>query len=617
MKRTVSIEPLYLPDEERFHDEPTVVALALVKNEGDIISYWLSHVCALFDLVFIVDHQSTDGTREFLLEVAKSEPKIHLYSFNEPGYFQSEIMNQLAAAIVQKYPNVWLFPLDADEFINTVSRDEFLSLLDCQNPEQILLLNWRNCLPLFMNDSQGLQPNFPCLFPPHPSVYNKVALNGKTLAARNYRFMQGNHNLEDETGRLVLEGLTPFLDLYHLPIRSTEHFALKCMQGYLGKMSLPPDRDSSGQLVHWKAMIDTVIISGYFDVNMLRKFVASYGQPNDLVITSLYNLIDRDWKVDAFSVPIDQNIYRHSMNRKYAFRGLAQRLLESKPQYVDLQSFLRIVDENQKRMEDTSSWQKETKTALIFHALPELQGERRRRDAQLENGNMEILNTFISKAYTPRENPVPSTWEGHVPFLYCLLDFARPRRFVELGSQYGNCFFAACQMSKLLGNSIDCIAIDMWMGDEHTGKYQEDVFRQFTFILHRDYPNGRFIRKFFAEAVSQFEDGSIDLLHIDGLHTYEAVAEDYQTWLPKLSDQGIIMFHDTQERERDFGVWKFWEEIKDKYPSFEFEHGHGLGVILVGNKISWDVKLLFEILAKPEYGHFARFFFSNIKHSIS
>ena len=153
----------------------------------------------------------------------------------------------------------------------------------------------------------------------------------------------------------------------------------------------------------------------------------------------------------------------------------------------------------------------------------------------------------------------------------------------------------------------------MWIGDEHTGAYRDEVFQFFLNILNIQYPKGKYIRNFFSEAVSQFEDGSIDLLHIDGLHTYAAVAEDYHTWLPKLSDQGIIMFHDTQERDRNFGVWKLWAEVKDKYPSFEFEHGHGLGVILVGTNASSSVQALFEVLTKPDNLHFAQFFFSNLK----
>ncbi|MGU3471026.1 class I SAM-dependent methyltransferase [Paenibacillus sp. D51F] len=72
--------------------------------------------------------------------------------------------------------------------------------------------------------------------------------------------------------------------------------------------------------------------------------------------------------------------------------------------------------------------------------------------------------------------------------------------------------------------------------------------------------------------MAAFAENSIDLLHIDGLHTYEAVRPDYESWLPKLAEDGIVLLHDTEIKIADFGVWKLWGELSERHPARNFQH---------------------------------------------
>jgi glycosyltransferase involved in cell wall biosynthesis len=138
-----------------------------------------------------------------------------------------------------------------------------------------------------------------------------------------------------------------------------------------------------------------------------------------------------------------------------------------------------------------------------------------------------------------------------------------------------------------------CYAVDTWEGDEHAGFYDNSIFEAVTVYNENQYYTfSRLLRMTFDDALSHFSNRSIDLLHIDGLHTYEAVKHDFESWLPKLSRSGVVLFHDINVKERDFGVWKFWEEIANLYPHIAFDHSAGLGVLMVGDEQNLVIKEL-------------------------
>lgn len=169
---------------------------------------------------------------------------------------------------------------------------------------------------------------------------------------------------------------------------------------------------------------------------------------------------------------------------------------------------------------------------------------------------------------------------GHIPFMFWIVDALRPRTIVELGVGKGNSYLAFLQAASHLNLDVRCSGVDHWMGRDgekcyrELSAYHDPLYGVFSTLL----------RSPFDEAAAYFADGTIDLLHIDGTRSYNAISRDFSIWLPKMSARGIVMFHDTNIRSSEYGARRIWEEANSRYPTFEFLHGNGLGIAYVGSE---------------------------------
>jgi hypothetical protein len=188
-----------------------------------------------------------------------------------------------------------------------------------------------------------------------------------------------------------------------------------------------------------------------------------------------------------------------------------------------------------------------------------------------------------------------SSWYQHIPFAYWLLEKIKPNSYLEMGVHNGISYFAVCESIRQLRLSTKCVALDHWLGDSQAGYFSEDVFQSFAKNNEIYSEFSTFIKNSFETSMSEIEDDSIDLIHIDGFHSYAAVKNDFELALKKINKSvGIILMHDVNEYQVTFGVNKFWSEIENKFKTFKFNHGHGLGVVFVGTKIELDFLRLFD-----------------------
>ena len=212
----------------------------------------------------------------------------------------------------------------------------------------------------------------------------------------------------------------------------------------------------------------------------------------------------------------------------------------------------------------------------------------------------------------------PPSWLEHIPFAFWLVDVLRPSVFVELGTHSGNSYAAFAQAVQMAGLSTAAYAVDSWRGDAQAGFYDEAVFEEWSTYHDRHFRSfSRLIRSTFEDAVQHFPDGSIDLLHIDGCHTYEAASSDYERWLPKLSQSSVVVLHDINVREGNFGVWRLWEKLRRRHPHFAFLHGHGLGVIARGSSLPAPLESFFSSSRSEQEVTAIRQFFSQVGEIVS
>lgn len=73
------------------------------------------------------------------------------------------------------------------------------------------------------------------------------------------------------------------------------------------------------------------------------------------------------------------------------------------------------------------------------------------------------------------------------------------------------------------------------------------------------------IRDFSTSVVSQFDDGSLDFLHIDGDHSFDACMIDMVQWVPKVKAGGIVAVHDYSASN--------WNGVTQAVNAYLFAHG--------------------------------------------
>lgn len=226
-------------------------------------------------------------------------------------------------------------------------------------------------------------------------------------------------------------------------------------------------------------------------------------------------------------------------------------------------------------------WLRALKAGKRFKCVPEVTWTMRPQEARLwdramrrgaiqKPGELRQLVEFLEKRPKPKVVCEIGTARGGTLWLWCQL--ADPNAFlisIDLpGGKFGGGYDAA-DVPKLLTMTEHHQKMQLFRGDSHS----PDMLKCLNRVL---------------------EGRKIDLLMIDGDHTYEGVKQDWEMYSPLVKSGGIVIFHDIVEHffMPECKVDKLWEELKPNYETEEFvtpqpvrwmedEHGKwgGIGVV--------------------------------------
>jgi len=557
-----------------------IQGVIMLRNEADILAPALNHAAHLFDKLTIVDAQSTDGTLEILKSFALIWPHIKVYSFAMQEKYQAVMMNAIAPKCFAEGAD-WVFLLDGDEFINVSGRAELERFLRAF-PHEVMHMPWINLIPQEYGrfDSFNIDQTF--YWSGRVSQFNKVAISSLYASAHpTFWIFEGNHDLAPSFNHAPCPprlGLT----LLHLPLRSRERLKYRLSNALRGLRS--KHNSFKGEGSHVEKTLNLLEESEGSEEG-LNAIAATYG--GNHAKFNRVNPCALDWPRKRLP-----NYITEIRELGVSARGLTDTVSRDakvewkKPQFVKGSAVKAELDENEIRIIPQPLTGNGDAVTERYRGLPV------KNPALPQVLGPELLINAVAASFVKIRAWTFSAWQDLVPALFSIFAVLRPRRFVELGVHNGMSFFSACQISDHLGLQTQCIAVDTWLGDAHASFHSREVFDQFVKTLKDVYPQQHYIESYFSDALACFDDGSIDLLHIDGFHSYDAVKQDFETWLPKMSQVGVVIFHDTNVHTREFGVWRFWAELKSKYPSFELAHCHGLGIAYVGTQPNIIAELL-------------------------
>jgi predicted O-methyltransferase YrrM len=200
------------------------------------------------------------------------------------------------------------------------------------------------------------------------------------------------------------------------------------------------------------------------------------------------------------------------------------------------------------------------------------------------------LHDLVNYAFTGGGGLImPLQVRSEILLLLYIIKSKPPKNVLEIGTSNGGTLFL---LSRVAAEDACIISIDLPLGAFGGGypAWKRPFYKSFaqkcqTIRLIRADSHELGTRDK-VEAILQMN--KVDLLFIDGDHSYEGVRKDFEMYHRLVKKGGRIVFHDIVKHRQSVSceVSRYWEEIKLKYSNREIiedpnQGWAGLGIITV------------------------------------
>ena len=159
----------------------------------------------------------------------------------------------------------------------------------------------------------------------------------------------------------------------------------------------------------------------------------------------------------------------------------------------------------------------------------------------------------------------------HVPFLFWLVEAARPQTHMALGVGDAVAYFAVCQAMERIDFGARSIGVDPRPGDAGgiapaALQHNETQYADMSRLSGAD----------LSEAIDQVRDGEVDLLSVEAGLDDTGMDQLLEAWKPKLSPRAVILIHGSSLDEESV--------LAQQYPVVSLEGEETLLVVLHGSE---------------------------------